>query len=583
MYTGFSFTGSTFVFPSGSAAPQLRKEMCPLDLFYRIKFPITRVPLFEEPRYVHNHVLPMQLAFVFYAVLLMLCFLCYSLPSPSAQNWVLVSINPGRMLAARARRQYYVNFFFLPVILSYPFRLYGAFRFIDPNQFAILTRAARRRLPKSFPTADWSGRQHLQWVIKHLTGKDALPSQISCLTKMYGVAQGFYPKPRYTGSTRTATREGSSASQLHLVDKVIGRALSCFNLIVQGNAGCSKTTMYLGLALQFKCAVIVPSNELMEDIEKRAFDLGIDILVSTQHVCFDLDLSDYVLLVDEIWMLPEYHVRAIANLSSRVIGFGDPYQTHDLGFGQLFQSRFQQQVDEEFVELPVSFTVPQDIITLAKSLGLIPHHWSSLSSIETSLYRLRNLAELKMPTISFARECKVGFRSSIGNEYTVVTAQGARFYSVAHHICDRDLGILSPSGTFSTGDNLKPLLWTSLSRHSRLCVLDWSNSAYITFRVAPPPICNDDSVVKYLLDGDPQGVFITSTHTTLPACQESSLLSPPPSAPSGATSASIPPGLTWPPPPPPTESRQPSPPPAWVAITLPLPPSSSGRSSPAFA
>jgi hypothetical protein len=319
-------------------------------------------------------------------------------------------------------------------------------------------------------------------------------------------------------------------------------------LIVFGIAGCSKTTLYLALASRFPCAVVVPSNELKDDVVQRANVFGFDIVAYTQHEVFEMDLTGRILLIDEIFLFPEFHVRAIAALADRVIGFGDPAQTHDLGFGQNFQARFAPQADENQVELPVSFTVPQDVMRYAKSMGWIPHHWSSLSPVQNSMEWVHRHANFNIPTITFSRECKVGFVQNSQLSYTVVTAQGARIPRVVVHLCDRDLGVLSPAGTFASGDNMLPMIWTAFSRHTEKLYLDVSAIAANTFAFPHLPFSPDNEDISYIPPGAvPQGVFISpSIPTTIEKCPPSPTSSTSLPAPSGIISASMPELPPWP-------------------------------------
>jgi hypothetical protein len=56
---------------------------------------------------------------------------------------------------------------------------------------------------------------------------------------MYGVANGFLPKPPHTGPIHNPTLVHQSQTQHNLTTRVIGRPLSTFIVSVFGIAGCS--------------------------------------------------------------------------------------------------------------------------------------------------------------------------------------------------------------------------------------------------------------------------------------------------------------------------------------------------------
>jgi hypothetical protein len=226
--------------------------------------------------------------------------------------------------------------------------------------------------------------------------------------------------------------------------------------------------------------------------------LGLTPTIVTQHVVFDIDVQDRLVLMDEIFLLPEWHVRAIAGLSSRSIGFGDYCQTADLGFGQTAQSVFSCVPGEFYAELPTSFTVPQDVMALAHRLQLIPDHYRSLSSVHDSMFALRSIANFSCPVVTGSRECKVGFTNSLA--YTIVTIQGARVESLVAHMCGRDLTVLDPAGTFATGMNRKKLLWTMLSRHSQRLYLDLAPAFSSSFGDWNLPFAENNDDIEYLPD-----------------------------------------------------------------------------------
>jgi len=337
-------------------------------------------------------------------------------------------------------------------------------------------------------------RHLLQAVIR----AEPLPEQILAFRLMYRVARGALEKPDFIfNDLRAPTAFQHSPTQASLFSLVRNRELSSFNLIVHGNAGCSKTTLYLALASMFKVVVVVPSNELRTDIETRAAIYGVNIVVFTQHEVFACQafVTDSVLLIDEIFLLPEWHIRAIAALSPRVIGFGDPWQTQDLGFGQMFLAPLQPRDNECIIELPTSFTVPQDVMALAISFQLVPPHYRTISRVETSMFKLRSICSFDCPAITGSRECKAGYPSE--KTYTIVTVQGARFEDVVVHSCDRDLAVFDPNASFGSGINRNRLLWTMLSRHSRRCYLDFSPTFYRAFGPIPASYAEDDDVIKY--------------------------------------------------------------------------------------
>jgi hypothetical protein len=399
--------------------------------------------------------------------------------------------------------------------------------------------------------------------------------QVNCLQAMFMAADGHMAKPALDHKIITPEWEDLSPTQMYLTERVKGRPLGTFNLVVKGVAGCSKTTMYLAFALVVPTVICCPSNELVADVYARAEQLGAHVQVFTQHTVLDQHIGDSVLLVDELWLYPEYHIRAIAAVARTAIGFGDPYQTNDLGFGQQFQAVFTLQTNEPSIELSTSFTVPQDVIRIAHDNLMIPKHWTSVSPVQESLFLVRGATKFDCPVITMSRECKAGF-STDDRSYTVVTAQGARFKNVVLHICDRDLSVLSPSGTFNSGGNRNPMLWTMLSRHSNCAYIDFNRPTFYNFNITINNFADNLVYLKH-----PKGVFITpSPYKRFSPSQYSSCL--PSSALLQTISASTPPAPQRPLPPPPMTAHSPllwwPGPPSTLPQTSSCPEHSSGSS-----
>jgi hypothetical protein len=290
---------------------------------------------------------------------------------------------------------------------------------LDPRPFHISSI-----LPGTFTTTGFvvhsRSRDYIFSLLARILRCPPLAEQVTACQLMFDVADRVLHKPALDRAINGPTGYLASPSQLALYSRVCSRVFGAFSLIIAGNAGCSKTTLYLALATVFDVTVVVPSNELRDDVEARALALGLELSVITQHAIFDQpDVAMTVLLVDEVWLLPEWHIRAIAALSERCIAFGDPYQTNDLGFGQSSQSVFVPLASERWVELPTSFTVPRDAMDLAIALKLVPSHYRTLSPVGTSIYRLTGAARFNCPVVSASRECKAGF--STEHAYTIVT------------------------------------------------------------------------------------------------------------------------------------------------------------------
>jgi len=385
---------------------------------------------------------------------------------------------------------------------------------------ALALPAPRRRHDSSYHTR---GYNFVHDLLSRIIGFPPLEEQVDAVRCLFDLAdRDPVDKPDFFFDTQPHSQL-LSPSQHELFQRVRRRRCSHADLVIQGNAGCSKTTLYLALATVFPVFVVVPSNELLADVVSRANVLGVDLQATTQHRVFDQDISRRILLVDEVWLLPAWHVRAIFALSSKVAAFGDPYQTNDLGFGQTAVSRFSPSPLEKVIDLPTSFTVPKDTMALAHRLKLVPAHYRTLSSVSVSMYRLDRAANIYCPVITGSRECKAGM--SHDEVRTIVTAQGARFSSAAAHICGRDLSVLEPSGTFASGQNRRPLLWTLISRHSHMLYLDLAPAFFSSFGFIdlPAAVDNDDILYvpaprfrTYSLAANQAGLhFVTVTPITL--------------------------------------------------------------------
>jgi len=418
-----------------------------------------------------------------------------------------------RIAVRRENRQAHIAYMIsIPILLSVA--LPRPFQFLVQMSIQSIYSARALMLPASRRTHDIEyhtrGYTAASQMLQHIIGHDPLEEQVNALRTMLDVAdRPATMKPPFVLSQHPHSQL-LSPSQHDLFSRVRKRRMGYADLIVMGNAGCSKTTMYLALASMFKVHVVVPSNELLADVTSRAAVLGVALEASTQHKVFDQDLSGAILLVDEVWLLPEWHVRAIFALAEKVIAFGDPYQTNDLGFGQTTQSRFTRDVSEKVVELPTSFTVPQDTMAYARLLRLIPGHYRTVSPVRQSMFVLTSNANISCPVITGSRECKAGMAHD--EVRTIVTAQGARFESACAHVCGRDLTVLEAAGTFGTGNNRRPLMWTMISRHSFKLYLDLSPSFYNSFGVFDFPSAVNDENIEYILPPEFRAVVKVTAH-----------------------------------------------------------------------
>jgi len=442
----------------------------------------------------------------------LLCYVCPRYTLPQLCFGCHVWFDPTLV---HVRRSYVMRYFVLP-LLRMPFFLKPVFQWrIRLTDLTLVLRQAAFQagldprpfhIPSILPgTSTTTGlvvhsrsRDYIFSLLARILRCPPLAEQVTACQLMFDVADCVLHKPALDRAINGPTGYLASPSQLALYSRVCSRVFGTFSLIIAGNAGCSKTTLYLALATVFDVTVVVPSNELRDDVEARALALGLELNVVTQHAIFDqLDVARTVLLVDEVWLLPEWHIRAIAALSERCIAFGDPYQTNDLGFGQSSQSVFVPLASERWVELPTSFTVPRDAMDLAIALKLVPDHYRTLSPVRVSIYRLTGAARFNCPVVSASRECKAGF--STEHAYTIVTIQGARVENLVAHCCGRDLTVLAADGTFSSGVNRSKLLWTMLSRHSRRLYVDFSDAFYASFGHIPIPVLSTDNEdVEYL-------------------------------------------------------------------------------------
>jgi hypothetical protein len=443
---------------------------------------------------------------IFHFILICMCCLITAL-SRRRESVGIVSVRFKRSMTLRPWLRYVSSLPIMKAVLSgeSPFRFLTVLHVQSIYSKHVRQMSAPKPVDQDFHTRSFSFISNL---LEEIIGQEPLPEQVACCQRMYDVADGYLLKSPVGVVTITPDSQLLSPSQHSLFARVRRRNLSLFNLVVQGNAGCSKTTMYLALAVHHKVTVVVPSNELADDVEQRALDADVVITVLTQHVVFDFDQSDALLIMDEIWLLPEWHVRAIAALSERSIGFGDPYQTNDLGFGQLALSAFSIHPLEPSVELRTSFTVPQDVMAKAIELRLVPAYYRTLSKVKISMRMLRSIAHFSCPVVTGSRECKSGYAND--RTYTIVTIQGARVTSLVAHICGRDLSVLEPSANFSTGYNRSKLLWTMLSRHSQDLYLDFAPAFFSSFGSWDLPFAENDHNITYLESPDFQVEVIHS-------------------------------------------------------------------------
>jgi hypothetical protein len=256
-----------------------------------------------------------------------------------------------------------------------------------------------------------------------------------------------------------------------LRDQINSRVSRLPDVIVQGIAGCAKSTIYLELARHLNIVVIVPSNELADDLVQRAAAAGVTIVVLTQHIVFTFPgvESFDLLVIDEAFTLPSYHVYALCALNPRSVAVGDPSQLTDMAIGAEIASPLTVDAAQVF-ELPVSFTVPQDVIALAHAQGLIPRHWRSVSPVTNSIrILLPGDTVPPLPMITASRECAAGGRLSFARQRTIFTVQGQRYGEAILHICQRDHSAID-AGSFH--QQRMGLIWTALSRHTQVLYLD---------------------------------------------------------------------------------------------------------------
>jgi hypothetical protein len=108
-----------------------------------------------------------------------------------------------------------------------------------------------------------------------------------------------------------------------------------------------------------------------------------------------------------------------------------------------------------------SYTVPNDVMEIAHRLRLVDPMAGTWSHRQLSVFR--GTAASVFPTdgvvrLSFANEC------SGGTGQTVFTYQGQRNHTIVLHACQRDM----------MAANMPGFMWSALTRHTELLILDWA-------------------------------------------------------------------------------------------------------------
>jgi len=229
---------------------------------------------------------------------------------------------------------------------------------------------------------------------------------------------------------------------------------------------------------------------LANDITRRATELGnCDLAVVTQHAIFDMDTAPYaIMFIDEAFTLPAYHVYAIANMHSHVVIAGDHCQLSDMAMNAHSTSALRPMDAIIRLELPESFTVPQDVMRFGHERLNVPTHWFSSSPIVVSMFPIipGEPRDLSIPTISGSRDCAQGTPlrdAGPTKNRTIFTSQGQRFREVIYHICLRDSNAIDSN----VGWTRSGLHWTMITRHTEIAHLDFcgtflnDNPLYLQF------------------------------------------------------------------------------------------------------
>lgn len=244
------------------------------------------------------------------------------------------------------------------------------------------------------------------------------------------------------------------------------------DVCLSGIAGCAKSTLYLHLAEILNIVVVVPTNELRDDLLVRMNAMGVVLTVVTQHAVFELDLAGTdLLIIDEAFTLPHYHIAAICGLHHHTVICGDPFQLVDMGYGADHTDPLRPECAAIQLELTTSFTVPQDVLELAIRNRLIPAHWRTVSTVRHSIIPLgsSDVLPANVMCVCGSRECAVGGRLSAARQRTIFTSQGSRFPEVVFHVCERDHSAIDAGADHQQRSGL---IWTAISRHTRVLYLD---------------------------------------------------------------------------------------------------------------
>jgi hypothetical protein len=284
-----------------------------------------------------------------------------------------------------------------------------------------------------------------------------------CLQYALAVSRPRVPVASWSTATEAAAvtmmTDANTPTQLELFNMLRRVPNPCtLDWVFSGIAGCGKTTAYLqALAYHPLAVVVVPSNALANELRARLATAGLVNRVFTQHVALLNTDPAIPCIIDEVFALPEYHVGRIASLYSPCVGVGDRSQITDPGF-ILPPSLIRQPSDRNFLR---SYTVPLDAMAIAHQLRIVDPMAASWSARQLSVFRA--VANSVLPDdgvtrLSFANEC------ANGTGQTVFTFQGQRAPIVVLHACQRDMAAM----------NMPGFMWSALSRHTELLVLDWA-------------------------------------------------------------------------------------------------------------
>jgi hypothetical protein len=280
-------------------------------------------------------------------------------------------------------------------------------------------------------------------------------------------------------ASTAANRAYAAASQLPLYDRLdramLSSGLRVPGFCVDGIAGCAKSTVYLYLAALLRLLIIVPTNELRDDLILRAAELQVALDVVTQHRALELrNIRDYdLVIIDEAYQLPEHHVFALCALHDFVVPVGDYHQITDLGFGSTTVATFSP--TGHVFRLTHSFTIPEDVLAFCIESGLCPPDCTTSNRAHAfDVYRDGVAADC---VICASRDCaKNRNHRTLGtnDSRTIFTAQGQRWKTIIFHMCKRDSEAIESSSTFQS----RRLLFTALTRATVTIYLDFSSSAF---------------------------------------------------------------------------------------------------------